>query len=244
MKVLCIVQARMGSERLPQKVIKPILNQPMILYTLNRLKKSKYIDEIILATSQENQEQKLVDVVSKNGYEVFRGEEDNVLKRYIDAYKKYGGDIIIRVTGDCPLIDPFIIDNVITYFMANNYDYVRLDVPNSFIRGFDVEIFSSKTLLKVWEKVSFLDNSSRFKEHVTLYIYENPDKFKIGFVKGNEFYNKDYRLCVDTEEDFKLVNYIFDHFKDQYVPAKEVINFLDNNQQIAYINKDIKQKNV
>ena len=243
MKVLCIVQARMGSERLPQKVIKPILNQPMILYTLNRLKKSKYIDEIILATSQGNQEQKLVDVVSKNGYEVFRGEEDNVLKRYIDTYKKYGGDIIIRVTGDCPLIDSFIIDNVITYFMANNYDYVRLDVPNSFIRGFDVEVFSYKTLLKVWEEVFSLDNSHIYKEHVTLYIYENPDKFKIGIVKGNEFYNKNYRLCVDTEEDFKLMNYIFDYFKDEYVSAKEVIDFLDNNKQIAYINKDVKQKN-
>ncbi len=81
---------------------------------------------------------------------MFRGEEDNVLKRFVDTYEKHGGDIIIRVTGDCPLIDPFIVDNVVTYFMANNYDYVRLDVPETFIRGFDVEVFSSKTLLKVW----------------------------------------------------------------------------------------------
>lgn len=242
MKVLCIVQARMGSERLPKKVIKPILNQPMIIYTLNRLKKSKYIDEIILATSQGNKEEQLVDIVSKNGYEVFRGEEDNVLKRYVDTYKKYGGDIIIRVTGDCPLIDPFIVDNVITYFMANNYDYVRLDVPETFIRGFDIEVFSSKTLLKVWKEVSSLDNSHRYKEHVTLYIYENPDKFNIGFVKGNKFYNKDYRLSVDTLEDFKLAETIFDHFQDEYIAAKEVVKFLDENPNITSINEDIKQK--
>lgn len=244
MKVLCIVQARMGSERLPKKVIKPILDQPMIIYTLNRLKKSKYIDELVLATSQENKEEQLVDIVSKNGYEVFRGEEENVLKRYVDTYKKYGGDIIIRVTGDCPLIDPFIVDNVITYFMANNYDYVRLDIPETFIRGFDVEIFSSKTLLKVWEKVSSLDNSHRYKEHVTLYIYENPDEFKIGFAKGNEFYNKDYRLSVDTIEDFKLVETIFNHFQDEYIEAKEVVKFLDKNPSISSINEDIQQKEV
>lgn len=244
MKVLCIVQARMGSERLPKKVIKPILNQPMIIYTLNRLKKSKYIDEIVLATSQENKEEQLVDIVSKNGYKVFRGDENNVLKRFVDTYKKYGGDIIIRVTGDCPLIDPFIVDNVITYFMANNYDYVRLDVPETFIRGFDVEVFSSKTLLKVWKEVSSLDNSHRYKEHVTLYIYENPDKFNIGFVKGNEFYNKDYRLSVDTIEDFKLVETIFNHFQDEYIAAKEVVKFLDENPNIASINEDIQQKEV
>lgn len=242
MKVLCIVQARMDSERLPKKVIKPILNQPMILYTLNRLGKSKYIDGIILATSQGNKEEQLVDIVSKNGYEVFRGEEDNVLKRYVDTYKKYGGDIIIRVTGDCPLIDPFIVDNIITFFLANNYDYVRLDVPKTFIRGFDVEVFSSKTLLKTWEEVSSLDNSNRYKEHVTLYIYENPDKFNIGFIKGNEFYNKDYRLSVDTIDDFKLVETIFNHFKDEYIEAKKIVKYLDGNPDIASINEDVKQK--
>lgn len=244
MTVLCIVQARTGSERLPEKVIKPILNEPMIIYTLKRLRKSKYIDELVLATTIEKRDDSLVDIVKNKGYKVFRGEEDNVLKRFVDTYEKHGGDIIIRVTGDCPLIDPFIVDNVVTYFMANNYDYVRLDVPETFIRGFDVEVFSSKTLLKVWGEVYSLDNSHRYKEHVTLYIYENPDKFNIGFVKGNEFYNKDYRLSVDTIEDFKLVETIFNHFQDEYIEAKEVVKFLDENPSIASINKNIKQKKV
>ena len=242
MKVLCIVQARMGSERLPQKVIKPILHKPMIIHTLNRLNKSKYIDEIVLATTIEKTDDFLVNIVKDEGYTVFRGDENNVLKRFVNTYEKHGGDIIIRITGDCPLIDTFILDNVITYFMANNYDYVRLDVPETFIRGFDVEIFSSKTLLKTWAEVSALDNSHRYKEHVTLYIYENPDKFNIGLVKGNGFYNKDYRLSVDTLEDFKLVETIFNHFQDEYIEAKEVVKFLDENPNIASINEDIKQK--
>jgi len=243
-KVLCIVQARMGSKRLPGKVIKPILGQPMILYTLNRLKKSKYIDEIVLATSISYIEEALVSVVRENSFKVYRGDENNVLKRYVDTYKKYGGDIIVRITGDCPLIDSKIVDNVITYYEINDFDYVRLDVPETFIRGFDVEVFSSKVLLQVHDEVSSLRNSSRFKEHVTLYIYKNPDKFKIGYVKGNEFYNKNYRLCVDTIEDFKLVEKIYSYFKDEYVSAKDVVKYLDNNLDLAHINMNIKQKKV
>ena len=156
MKILCIVQARMGSERLPKKVIKPILGQPMIIYTLNRLKKSEYIDELALATTVEKRDDPLVNVVKREGYKIFRGDEDDVLKRFVDTYEKYGGDVIVRITGDCPLIDPIIVDNVITYFLFNDYDYVRLDVPDTFIRGFDVEVFSSETLLKVWERSFFL----------------------------------------------------------------------------------------
>ena len=244
MKVLCIVQARMESERLPKKVVKPILGKPMIIYTLNRLEKSKYIDELVLATSVEKANDLLVGTAKNQGYKIFRGDEDNVLKRFIDAHKKYGGDIIVRITGDCPLIDPVIVDNVITYFMSNSYDYVRLDVPDTFIRGFDVEVFSSQTLLKVWEEVCLLDKSNRYKEHVTLYIYENPGKFRVGAVKGSGFYNKAYRLSVDTIEDFQVVEAIFNHFQDEYVRAKEVVKFLDKNPSIADINKNIKQKQV
>ncbi|NMA84916.1 MAG: NTP transferase domain-containing protein, partial [Epulopiscium sp.] len=177
MKVLCIVQARMGSERLPGKVLKPILDKPMIMHVLDRLKKSRYIDEIVLATSQQDEEKSLVEAVQKNGYQVFRGEENYVLKRYIDTYRKYGGDVIVRITGDCPLIDPQIVDHVISYYLTYDYDYVRLDVPETFIRGFDVEVFSSKALEKAYEEVDKMNNES-YKEHVTLYMYTNQAKFK------------------------------------------------------------------
>lgn len=244
MKILGIVQARLGSERLPQKVIKTILNQNMIFYTLNRLKKSKYIDEIVLATTIEKKDDLLTNLVKNRGFEVFRGDENNVLKRFIDTCKEYSGDIIVRITGDCPLIDPVIVDNVVSYYIINNFDYVRLDVPETFIRGFDVEVFSSSILLKTWEEISSIDNKNKYEEHVTLYIYQNPDKFKIGLVKGNDFYNKDYRLSVDTIEDFKLIETIFNHFQDEYIDAKEVVKFLDKNPDIVSINKNIKQKEV
>lgn len=250
MKILCVVQARMGSQRLPGKVIKPILDKPMILYTLNRLNKSKYIDEIILATSKENKEQPLVNVVEKEGFKVFRGEENNVLKRYKDTVDKFDGDIIIRVTGDCPLIDPVIVDNVITYFKMNNFDYVRLDVPNSFIRGFDVEIFSKESLYKVYSTVNSLEDTyekkgftkENYLEHVTLYMYNHRDMFKVGYIKGEDFYNKAYRICVDTKEDFELVNNIYEYFKNEYVMANEIVEYLDKNPSIGNININIQQR--
>ncbi|PJI10404.1 MULTISPECIES: cytidylyltransferase domain-containing protein [Clostridium] len=252
-KIFCIVQARMGSERLSGKVLKPILGKPMIIHTLDRLKKSKYIDKIILATSLMERELPLVRKCEQYGYDVFRGSENDVLKRYIEAGEKFGAlsqDIIIRVTGDCPFIDPVIVDNVITKFLCNDYDYVRLDVPETFVRGFDVEIF----LFNVLSKVNYLINKDNenisekekkmYKEHVTLYIYKHPEKFKIGCVKGNEFYKKNYRLCVDTKEDYRVVQQIYDYFKDDFISAKDVIKYLDEHKKIANINCDIEQKKV
>ncbi|MCY6959583.1 glycosyltransferase family protein [Clostridium brassicae] len=240
MKVLAIVQARMGSERLPGKVVKPILNKPMIMHTLDRLKKSKYIDKVVLATSDLEKDDILNKTVKEGCYDVFRGSEDNVLERYKITSDKYCGDIIIRVTGDCPLIDPVIVDNVVSYFLMNNFDYVRLDVPESFIRGFDVEVFSKEALDKTFK----LAKEEKYKEHVTLYMYNHPEIFKIGYVKGNSFYKKDYRLCVDTEEDFKLVSLIYENFNDENVSAKDVVEFLDKNREIANVNKQVVQKNV
>lgn len=238
MKILCIVQARMGSERLPGKVIKPILGKPMILHALDRLRKSKYINEIVLATSDLEKENELVDVVKEANYNVFRGSENDVLSRYKKASDLFEGDIIIRVTGDCPVIDPIIVDNVISYFIMNDYDYVRLDIPDTFIRGFDVEVFSKDALNKTFK----MAKEDRHREHVTLYMYENKEQFKIGYVKGEELYNKDYRLCVDTEEDFKLITMIYEHFKDEFISAKEIIKYLNDNPQLSKINVEVLQK--
>lgn len=240
MKVLAIIQARMGSERLPGKVIKPILGKPLIIYTLDRLKKSKYIDEIILATSNLDKDNILEATVKNYEYEVFRGSEDDVLQRYKAAADKYNGDVIIRITGDCPLIDPIIVDNVVSYFFINDFDYVRLDVPDTFIRGFDVEVFSKEAL----DKTISLANEEKYREHVTLYMYNHPESFKIGYVKGSNLFNRDYRLCVDTESDFKLVKLIYEHFNDENVSAKDIVEFLDENKEIADINKEVIQKKI
>lgn len=244
MKIVCIVQARMGSERLPGKVMKDLLGKPMIEYTLRRLNQSRYIDELVLATSDKKEDNPLAEYVSKIGFKTFRGDEANVLKRYICANEIYKGDIVIRVTGDCPLIDSTILDNTVTYFMSNKYDYVRLDVPNSFIRGFDVEVFSAEALKRVYEIVKNEPEGSPYKEHVTFYMYKHPQEFKIGIVEGSELYKKDYRLCVDTKEDFEIVETVYKHFGDMYISAKEIVSYLDENPQTANINAEINQKKI
>lgn len=259
MKVICIVQARMGSERLPGKVIKPILGKPMILYTLDRLSKSRYIDKLILATSDKETEKPLVNVCENAGYEVFRGDECNVLKRYKDAvdyYMQNNEDVaVVRITGDCPLIDPIIVDNVITHFMMYDYDYVRLDVPDTFVRGTDVEVFSRKTLNKAYKEINLVlarsyevtkeqyEEIKMFREHVTYYMYNNKD-FNIGYVKNEILYDKDYRLCVDTEEDFNLIENIFNNFRDEFVLSKDIIEYLENNVFVASLNSNIVQKKI
>ncbi|MCI8669528.1 MAG: NTP transferase domain-containing protein [Lachnospiraceae bacterium] len=244
MKILCIIQARMGSERLRGKVMREILGKPMITYTLDRTLKSRYIDQVVLATSDKDTETPMVEYLTDHGYNVFRGDENNVLSRYVEAEKAYDGDIIMRITGDCPLIDPVVIDEVITYFLAHNFDYVRVDVPDSFIRGFDVEIFTKSALKRVYEITGEIPGDSPYKEHVTLYMYRHPEEFCVSTFRGSELYNRNYRLCVDTTEDFQLVTRIYEHFGDRFVNGKDVIRFLDEHPEIAGINQNIEQKHV
>lgn len=244
MKIICVIQARMGSERLPGKVMKPILGKPMITYTLDRAMASKYIDEVVLATTEGACENPMVEYLESNHYKVFRGDENNVLKRYVDTVNSYNGDIVVRITGDCPFIDPVIIDQVITYFEANNFEFVRVDVPENFIRGFDVEVFTRQALERVYNISKNIEGDSPYKEHVTLYMYKHPDEFLVGKFEGSKFYQKDYRLCVDTKEDFELVSLVYEHFKNKYVTGKEIIQFLDEHKEISQINQDIKQKTV
>ena len=244
MKILCIIQARMGSERLRGKVMREVMGKPMVSYTLDRTLKSRYIDQVVLATSDKDTENPMVEYLTEHGYNVFRGDENNVLSRYVEAEKVYGGDIIMRITGDCPFIDPVVIDEVITYFLAHDFYYVRVDVPDSFIRGFDVEIFTKEALERVYEISKGIPGESPYKEHVTLYMYRHPEEFCVSTFQGSELYNRNYRLCVDTPEDFELVTKIYEHFRDAYVSGKDVIHFLDEHPEIAGINQSIEQKHV
>ncbi len=215
MKVLAIVQARMGSNRLPGKVMRELNGHPMIYYTLTKLKKSRYIDQVILATSDKSTDTPLAEFARSIGFEVFRGDEDNVLERYKLASDKYQGDIIIRVTGDCPLIDPIIVDHAITKFLMYDYDYIRLDVPNTFIRGFDAEVFSKEALDKTYDIVCVQNDVERedykpFREHVTYYIYNHLEDFNVGSLQGQEVLDTSINLSVDTLEDFERVKPLVD----------------------------------
>lgn len=249
MKVLGIVQARSDSQRLPGKVMRPILGKPMIIHVLDRLNKSKYIDKIVLATSQESTDDHLADLILDHSYELFRGNKDNVLDRFKEVEEKFPADVIVRITGDCPLIDPLIVDHLITKFMMEDCDYIRTEVPDHFIRGFDVEVFSKVTLDRVYQSVhpNMKDDKFTYQnyiEHVTLYIYHHLEEFKGMEVKGEPLHSRPYRLCVDTAEDFELVSRIYEHFKDEYISSNEVIRFLDDKPEMTKINLNVYQKTV
>lgn len=245
MKIDVIIQARMTSTRLPGKVLMELQHKTMLEHIVNRLRLSHYINDIIIATTNNKEDEPIVKLAKKNNFKYYQGSEENVLERYYYAAQKYGSEIIIRITSDCPLVDYEIVDKMLVIFMEkyneNNVDFLsNTDVVEAtFPRGLDVEIFTFKALKK-----AFLEAEKDYqKEHVTPYIYENPDKFKLnGYI--NEFNYSVYRLTVDTIEDFNLVKFIYDkcYVENKYFNLKDVIKLLKCYPEIININKHVKQK--
>ena len=213
-KTAIIIQARMGSTRLPGKIMKKILNKPMIEYLIERASKSKMIDDIIVATSDTKENKELIDFLKAKSVKYFIGDENDVLSRYYYTAKKFNIDNIIRVTADCPLIDATIIDDTVKKYYKDKVDYASNIFPRSFPKGLDTEIFSFNSIEKAFNEA----NSLYDREHVTPYIRES-GKFDI----SNISYEKDYsylRLTVDWEEDFKLISKIFNQFKPNIFSRK------------------------
>jgi len=207
MNVVCIVQARLGSTRLPNKVLKKIGNKTVIEVLLSRIKKSKHMDKIILATSNTSLDSKLANFINNLGFDVFKGNHKNVLERYYLAAKKYEADLIVRITGDCPLVDPNLIDRMIKKFKKNNYDYISNTLIPTYPDGLDIEVFSFNALKK-----TFLNSKTQIqKEHVTPYIYQS-GKFKIFNQKNKIDYSK-FRWTIDEIQDYQVLKKIFKHFK-------------------------------
>lgn len=206
MIVLAIVQARMASTRFPNKVMQPIVGVPMIELLLARLEKSEYIDKIILATSDDKRDQPLVNHVEKLGFDVYQGNENDVLDRYYKAATPYHPDIIVRITGDCPLIDPKIVDSVITAFKVGNADYVSNINPPTYPDGLDTEVFSYAALKIAWQQAKLAHE----REHVTPYIRES-GHFCLDNIANAENYSSE-RWTVDEPEDFKVIKGVFEHF--------------------------------
>ena len=239
-KIVAIIQARMGSERLPGKVMMPICGKAILEWVVLRVGKSKLVDQLAVATSRKVIDTPIVKLCDKLGIECFRGSERNVLQRFYLAARKLGADIIVRITADCPFIDPKIIDKMIKIHLKNDNDYTATASGDSYPRGLDVEVFNWKTLKTAYEKAI----APGHKEHVTSFIYDRLGEFKIEIVpapKGAE--RPDYRLCVDEREDLALARKVY----KQFAPLgdftfKEVIEFLDENPKITGINKNVKQK--
>lgn len=203
--VLAILQARMSSTRLPNKVVKPILGQPMILRQVERIRRSKKIDRLILATSTDQTDDVLADLCGKNGIESFRGSLDDVLDRFYQAARQVNPDHIVRLTGDCPLTDPSLIDDVIGFHIDGGFDYTSNAHEPSFPDGLDVEVMTIDCLRQAWEEASLPSQ----REHVSLFIYQKPERFRIGVYRNDSDLSY-LRWTVDDPADFEHVTAIYE----------------------------------
>ncbi len=238
-QIYAIVQARIGSQRLRGKVLKKIKGKESILILLNRLSKSKRIKKIVVAIPKSAENKKLKKLLVKNDYLVFEGNQNDVLNRYYNCAKKFSAEHILRVTGDCPLIDSKIIDKALKIYNQENYDYVSNVENRTYPDGMDVEVFSFKIL----EKANNLNLSISDREHVTKYFLGS-DKIK----KKNFFNNHDFsniRITLDTIYDYRLIKKIFNNFKSFNFNLDDIINFyLKNKKVFNELNKKSEQINL
>jgi len=243
MKIVAIIQARMGSTRLPGKVMKEILGKPVILWDLDRISLSKLIDEIVVAIPYEKENDVIADTIKEYNDKIVttRGSEDDVLDRYYQAAVKTNADVVVRITSDCPLIDPVVMDQVIEQFLDNDCDYCSNLLIRTYPRGLDTEVFLFKALEEAWNEAK----KDYEREHVTPYIIENPDKFKLLNV-ANDIDLSHLRWTLDTKEDFEFINVVYKRIcpKKQLFLMDDVLELLDKEPELIDINRHIEQKQV
>ncbi len=226
----------MTSTRLPGKVLLNLGGKPVVQQVFNQISKTKLINEIVLATSIDKSDDLLEEWAKSSNNLFFRGSLDNVLERYYSAAKEFSADIVVRITADCPLIDPIIIDSVIELFNKGKYDYCSNTITPTFPDGLDVEVFKFTALEKAHKNATLLSEM----EHVTPYIKNNPGLYKIG-----QFFSKtDYsslRWTIDNKEDYEFLEQIFDKLsqENKYISWNSVIRFLKNNENLLKINSHI-----
>lgn len=236
MEISAIIQARMGSTRLPGKVLMTLCEKSVLENIIDNLLKSKYVKKVIVATTDTPQDDKIEFVISKANATVFRGSELDVLDRYYNAAKTNKIKNVIRITGDNPIIDYRILDECIEKFYDNKIDYFRTE---ALPLGMGFEIFTFEALEK-----AYLNATKAYeREHVTPYLYDTNNKFSILSYKYVRDYSG-YRLTIDTQEDFEVIKSIYEdlYIRSNYFNLEDVIEFLNKNPQVCQINRNIKQK--
>lgn len=239
MKVVAIVQARMASSRLPGKVMLPIENHSVLGHVILRLKTVPLVDEIVIATTLNPEDNVIVEESRKYNVSVHRGSVEHVLSRYYEAAIKSSADVVVRVTSDCPLIDPVVTNNIIKFFLHSDTDYVSNKINETFPRGLDTEVFKMASLKYAYENAY----NDIHREHVTPYIYLHPNKFELLNYNCIEDYSY-YRWTLDTHEDYLLIKEIYSHLykPEQIFSWLEAIELMNKNPQLKKINEHVKQK--
>lgn len=245
MKIGAIIQARTSSTRFPKKVLKslPYGSDICVLQQdIRRVKQSKLVDEVIVATTTNHDDDEIVEVAIKENTHYFRGSLDNVLERYYETALEYDLDVVVRITSDCPCVDWNIIDEIVQSHLDSGADYTSNTLVESFPRGIDCEVFNFDIL-----KETYLNANKKYeKEHVTPYIYKtNPEKFKINkYVSSNDYSN--IRITLDTPQDYAVLCVIYDNLyqNNNFFTLNDILDLFKKKPWIKYINEDIVQKKV
>jgi spore coat polysaccharide biosynthesis protein SpsF len=238
MKTVAIIQARMGSTRLPGKVLKNLDGETVLARVVNRVRGARLIDELLIATTDRPADDAIVAECRKCSVPVSRGDQDDVLDRYFRAAQLTKAEIVVRITSDCPLIDPEITDKTIAAFLEARPDYASNTLVRTYPRGLDTEVMSVNALARAWQEA----RKPYEREHVTPYIYEHPAEFRILSVTGDADYRA-HRWTVDTPEDLEFVRAIYARFKGNATFSwRDVLGLLDREPELRGINQHVKQK--
>ena len=230
----------MGSTRLPGKVLAELGGMTVLARVVRRLRSAKLIDEVIVATTDLATDDPIVRECNHLDVPYFCGSESDVLDRYYQAAKAFGAEAVVRVTSDCPLIDPQLVDETIAVFQADEADYASNVIPRTYPRGLDTEVFTAAALERAWLETKELHQ----REHVTPYFYEHPKLFRMASATTNADYSR-YRWTLDTSEDLELIRTIYSRFdnRDDF-DWKEVLALMKREPDLADVNSRVVQKAV
>jgi spore coat polysaccharide biosynthesis protein SpsF len=238
-KVVTIIQARISSTRLPGKILLPILGEPLLLKMVGRVAAAKLVGTIVVATSTSGEDDAIENLCEQNGIGVYRGSKLDLLDRHYQCALKYKADVVVKIPSDCPLIDPATIDEVLNTFLnsTEGFDYVSNLHPATYPDGNDVEVMSFTALENAWVNA----HSKMELEHTTPYLWENPDKFKIGNVTWEMGldYSMSHRWTIDYLEDYRLINQVYHELyptKKQFT-INDILKLLMDKPELQEINK-------
>jgi len=244
MKIGAIIQARTSSTRLPGKVLMNLpygSNITVLEQVIRRVKKSTIINEITVATTTDEADNDIVQIAKKEGVKWFRGSKENVLERYYQTAKKYHYDVIVRITSDCPCIDPNVIDTLLKKHLKGKFNFTSNCFVRTYPRGVDTEIFSFTTLQKIYD----VARTSNEKEHVSAYVYGHRESFKTLSVESpKSLFNPRIRITLDTGEDYHFLCALYDYLyrKDRYFNTRRIVDLCQNKPWLLLLNKNVIQK--
>ena len=239
-RTIAILQARMGSQRLPGKILRDLCGEPMMARVVARARRAKTLDEVVVATTTLPGDDAVEKLAAERGWPLYRGSPDDLTDRYYQAARLHRAETVVRITCDCPMIEPEIVDRTVSLFKDSKADYVSNGLPpRTFPRGLDTEVFSFAALERAWRE----DKNPAWREHATPYLYRHPELFKLsGLAHDSDHSNM--RWTVDTPEDMAFVTKIYEAFGHDRFTWMEALSLLEKHPDWLEINREIAQKEV